>query len=83
MGELGRQLHPLAHCGGGCTASGATEPYTIVEPPSYSTMQHYLSGKGAKPSQADATTIMMALADNAATDKCTYETSYVKAVFNK
>jgi endoglucanase len=71
------------NCGGGCLASGATEPYTIVAPPNYGKMQQYLEGTGAKPSPADATKIMMALADNAATKKCTYEPGYVKAVFNK
>jgi len=71
------------NCGFCCNGRAATETYTIVEPPNYGTMQRYLSGKGAKPSAADASTIMMALANNAATDKCTYEPSYVKAVFNK
>jgi hypothetical protein len=71
------------NCGGGCTASGATEPYTIVAPPNYAKMQGYLAGRSAAPSQGEATTIMMALAENAATSKCTYEPAYVKAVFNR
>jgi hypothetical protein len=70
------------NCGGGCAAGDMTDPYTIKEPANYAKMSAYLAG-GAQPSQADATTIMMALAANAATSQCTYNSSYVKAVFGK
>ncbi len=60
-----------------------TQAYTIKAPANYAKMQSYLAGKGSAPAQADATTIMMALADNAASAKCTYNAAYVKAVFNK
>ncbi len=63
--------------------SATTQPYTIKEPANWAKMAAYLSGKGSAPAQADATTIMMELAANAATAKCTYNASYVKAVFNK
>lgn len=56
--------------------------YSIPPPPNWSKMQTYLQG-GAMPSQADATTIMMALADNAATAKCTLKAAWLKEVFGK
>jgi hypothetical protein len=64
--------------------SGAdpTQAYSINEPTNYSKMQTYLQG-GAAPAQADANTIMMAFAANAATKTCQYNAGWVKAVFNK
>ncbi len=60
-----------------------TQPYTIKTPANWTKMTAYLSGKGSAPAQADAAAIMMELAANAATAKCTYNAGYVKAVFNK
>jgi endoglucanase len=59
-----------------------TQPYSIKAPANWAKMKAYLQG-GAKPSQSEATTIMMELAANAATNKCTLNSSYMKAVFNK
>lgn len=70
-------------CGGSCEAGNMTDPYSIQAPANYAKMSSYLAGKGSAPAAADATKIMMALADNAATSKCTYSASYVKAVFGK
>ena len=58
-----------------------TNPYAIVDPPNWSTMATYLAKGGTVP--ANASTIMMALADNAATSKCTFNAAWVKEVFNK
>ena len=58
-----------------------TNPYTIPDPPNWAAMATYLAKGGTPP--ADATTTMMALADNAATAKCTYNAAWVKEIFNK
>jgi endoglucanase len=59
-----------------------TNFYAIPAPPKWSAMQAYLKG-GAKPSSADANTIMMALADNAATSRCTLQKAWLKEIFDK
>lgn len=59
-----------------------TQAYKIKVPTNYSKMRTYLEG-GTKPSSSVAKTVMFALADNAATSKCTKNSSYIKAVFNK
>jgi hypothetical protein len=56
--------------------------YSVATPPNWKAMQTYLQG-GAMPSQADANTIMMALADNAATSKCTLQSAWLKEIFGK
>jgi hypothetical protein len=56
--------------------------YSIPSPPNWSLMRTYLQG-GAMPSQGDANTIMGALADNAATSRCTLQTDWLKETFNK
>ena len=56
--------------------------YSINAPPNWSKMKTYLEG-GAMPSQADANTIMLALAANAATGKCVLQTAWLKEIFNK
>jgi endoglucanase len=56
--------------------------YSINPPPGWSTMTTYLSG-GAMPSQADANTIMLALAANAASSKCVLQKAWLKQIFNK
>ena len=59
-----------------------TEPYAIAAPANYGIMKAYLEG-GATPSATDARTVMLSLADNAATGKCVYNSGYVHAVFGK
>jgi hypothetical protein len=56
--------------------------YSIAAPPNWNVMATYLQG-GAMPSQAEATTIMMALAANAATSKCTLQTTWLHETFGK
>ena len=56
--------------------------YSIAAPKNWSKMKTYLEG-GAMPSAADASTIMMELAANAATAKCTLQTAWLKDVFGK
>ncbi len=58
-----------------------TNPYSINAPANWSTMASYLAKGGTPP--ANASTIMMALADNAATSKCKLNAAWVKEVFNK
>jgi aryl-phospho-beta-D-glucosidase BglC (GH1 family) len=58
-----------------------SNPYTIVDPPNWSAMASYLANGGSPP--VNASTIMMTLADNALTSKCTYNAAWVKEVFNK
>lgn len=60
--------------------------YSIPEPANWSSMltffkAWYKDPKAAPP--ADAATIMMDLANSAATSKCTLQTSWLKATFNK
>jgi aryl-phospho-beta-D-glucosidase BglC (GH1 family) len=64
------------------TGTDPTQAYSINEPTNYGAMQTYLQG-GAAPAQADANTIMMAFAANAATKACQYNAGWVKAVWNK
>jgi endoglucanase len=59
----------------------ARQPYTITAPPNYDAILKYVAGKGAKPSQAEATAIMFALADNAATEKCHFNPEVLDALF--
>ena len=42
----------------------------------------YVEGKGAKPSQAAADTIMLELADNTATSRCVWNDSLLQVLFN-
>ncbi len=56
--------------------------YSIHAPTNWSKMQTYLKG-GAMPSSADANAIMMSLAANAATAKCTLQSAWLKEVFGK
>jgi hypothetical protein len=73
---------PSNNSPGDTSAAVPTQPYSIVEPPNFSTMTKYLAG-GAKPAQADANTIMLAFAANAASSKCTLNADFIKSVFNK
>lgn len=57
------------------------QPYTVHAPANYKKILDYVAGKGPKPSQAEATEIMLALADNAATAKCRYNADEVQAIF--
>jgi len=56
--------------------------YSIVPPPNWSAMKRYLEG-GARPSQADANTIMLALASNAATSACVPQTNWLSQTFGR
>jgi aryl-phospho-beta-D-glucosidase BglC (GH1 family) len=58
-------------------------PCMIAEPAHYNKIVEYVRGKGPKPPQADADTIMLELADNSATSKCTWNNGLVKALFGR
>lgn len=57
------------------------QPYTIKRPPNYDVLLKYLTGNGPKPTQAEATAIMFALADNAAMAKCQRNDAVLAAIF--
>jgi hypothetical protein len=59
----------------------SSQPYTIHSPAGYQKIRDYVNGKGPKPSQEETATIMLALADNAATGKCGFNSANVQAVF--
>jgi endoglucanase len=58
-----------------------TNPCSIPEPANYSQILDYVSGKGPQPSRAEASTIMLSLADNSATSSCTWNDGLVQALF--
>lgn len=62
--------------------ANSADYYSITAPANWSKMQTYLQG-GAMPTQAEATAIMMELAANAATAKCTLQSAWLKETFNK
>ena len=62
---------------------GTTQAYAIHPPSGYQKILDYVAGKGPKPAQAEAVSILMALADNAATAKCGYNQENAEAVFGK
>jgi hypothetical protein len=62
--------------------SNDAEFYSITPPAQWSVMQAYFKG-GAAPAAADAKAIMMELAGNAATAKCTLQAAWLKEVFGK
>jgi hypothetical protein len=57
------------------------QPYTIHAPASYQKILDYAAGKGPKPSRAEAARILLSLADNAATGKCSFNRETVESVF--
>ena len=59
----------------------ARQPYTINRPPNYEAILKYVAGSGPKPSQPEATAIMLDLADNAATSKCVLNRAAIEALF--
>ena len=58
-----------------------TNPCSIPEPAHYSQILDYVKGTGAKPSQLEADTILLQLADNSATSNCTWNDGLVRALF--
>jgi hypothetical protein len=62
--------------------ANAADFYSISAPPNWAQMTAYLAG-GAMPSQADANTIMMALAANADTAKCALQKAWLAETFHK
>ena len=60
---------------------GKSQLYTIHSPPGYDKILKYVRSQGPKPSPGEAAAIMLALADNAATDKCTFNAANASAVF--
>lgn len=60
----------------------AADFYSIHAPTHWSKMVTYLKG-GAMPSSSDANAIMMELANNTATAKCSLQSSWLKEVFGK
>ena len=57
-----------------------TNPCSIPEPPNYNEILKYVNG-GTKLSQAEADTILLRLADHAATPSCTWNDGLVRALF--
>ena len=57
------------------------EPCSIPEPAHYQKILRYVEGRGAQPSQSAADTIMLSLANNAATKNCTWNNGLVQALF--
>jgi hypothetical protein len=60
---------------------GKSQLYTIHSPPGYDKILKYVRSKGPKPSPEEAAAIMLALADNAATDKCAFNAANASAIF--
>ena len=58
-----------------------SNPCSVSEPANYSRILDYVSGTGPKPSQDEADTIMLALADNSATSNCKWNDGLVQALF--
>ena len=58
-----------------------TNPCSIPQPPHYDQILDYVRG-GAKPSQSEADAIMLRLANNAATENCTWNNGLVEALFD-
>ena len=58
-----------------------TNPCSIPEPANYSKILDYVNGKGPKPSQSEADTIMLNLAYNSATANCTWNEGLVRVLF--
>lgn len=58
-----------------------TNPCSIPQPENYNEILKYVYGKGPKPSQAVAGSIMRELADNAATSHCKWNGGLVDALF--
>jgi len=58
-----------------------TEACSIPEPADYSQILNYVKGKGPPPSQAEADTIMLSLANNSATSNCTWNDGLIQALF--
>ncbi len=58
-----------------------TNPCSIPEPANYSQILDYVKGKGPKPSQAAADTILLRLADNSATSNCVWNDGLVRSLF--
>jgi hypothetical protein len=58
-----------------------TNPCSIPEPFNYGQILDYVNGKGPKPSQEVAETVMLQLADNAATPNCVWNDALVRALF--
>jgi len=58
-----------------------TNPCSISEPANYSQVLDYVNGTGPQPSQGEADTIMLDLADNSATSNCTWNDGLVQALF--
>jgi len=52
-----------------------------LTPANYQEILDYVAGKGPKPSREEATAILLALADNAATAKRAYNAEIVKDLF--
>jgi len=59
-----------------------TQPCNVREPANYNKVLAYVEGKGPKPSQSAADTIMLELASNTATSKCVWNDGLLQALFN-
>jgi aryl-phospho-beta-D-glucosidase BglC (GH1 family) len=58
-----------------------TNPCSIPEPANYDQILDYVNGTGPQPSQSEADTMMLTLADNSATSNCKWNDGLVQALF--